>query len=171
MSLETVRLSQRAKDQLNVSSATPESRTGTCSAAGPSVSRWPTACAGAREHPRRQQCGDDLEGVRRARRRHLPGPHDPACRNDGLRTDPETVAEQFRLHLHRGIGYLFGDPSLKSLTDCSTGALRCPTARHRTAMRRTHLSRPIRLAFARAARPTSNVLRLRLRSWRRHRCA
>lgn len=37
------------------------------------------------------------------------------CVNDGLATDPETLAEQFRLHLHRGIGYLFGDPKLKSL--------------------------------------------------------
>lgn len=37
------------------------------------------------------------------------------CQNDGLGTDTETVAEQFRLHLHRGIGYLFGDPRLKSL--------------------------------------------------------
>ncbi len=37
------------------------------------------------------------------------------CLNDGLATDPDTVAEQFRLHLHRGIGYLFGDPQLKSL--------------------------------------------------------
>lgn len=38
------------------------------------------------------------------------------CVNDGLGADPDTVAEQFRLHLHRGIGYLFGDPQLKSLT-------------------------------------------------------
>lgn len=37
------------------------------------------------------------------------------CVNDGLGTDAETVTEQFRLHLHRGIGYVFGDPQLKSL--------------------------------------------------------
>jgi DNA sulfur modification protein DndE len=37
------------------------------------------------------------------------------CHEDGLETDPVTVEEQFRLHLHRGIGYLFGDPELKSL--------------------------------------------------------
>ena len=30
------------------------------------------------------------------------------CVNDGLDTEPDTVAEQLRLHLHRGIGYLFG---------------------------------------------------------------
>jgi DNA sulfur modification protein DndE len=36
------------------------------------------------------------------------------CYLDGLPRDDETVSEQFKLHLHRGIGYLFGD---KSLTD------------------------------------------------------
>ncbi|HEY3364926.1 MAG TPA: DNA sulfur modification protein DndE [Symbiobacteriaceae bacterium] len=28
------------------------------------------------------------------------------CLNDGLGSDPEVLARQFRLHLHRGIGYL-----------------------------------------------------------------
>ncbi len=37
------------------------------------------------------------------------------CYNDGLSTDKETLATQFRLHLHRGIGYLAGDPKLKKL--------------------------------------------------------
>jgi DNA sulfur modification protein DndE len=37
------------------------------------------------------------------------------CAIDGLGTDPETVAQQFRLHLHRGVGYLFGSPALKTL--------------------------------------------------------
>ncbi|MFC4605840.1 DNA sulfur modification protein DndE [Rhodococcus kronopolitis] len=31
------------------------------------------------------------------------------CHRDGLPLDEETVANQFRLHLHRGIGYLIGD--------------------------------------------------------------
>lgn len=31
------------------------------------------------------------------------------CHNDGLPLDDETLATQFRLHLHRGIGYLIGD--------------------------------------------------------------
>jgi len=39
------------------------------------------------------------------------------CHNDGLGTDPETLAAQFRLHLHRGIGYLAGDPNVKSIED------------------------------------------------------
>ena len=38
------------------------------------------------------------------------------CSADGLDTDPDTLAEQFRLHLHRGIGYLAGDPELKTLS-------------------------------------------------------
>ena len=31
------------------------------------------------------------------------------CRQDDLDIDDETLAEQFKLHLHRGIGSLFGD--------------------------------------------------------------
>lgn len=31
------------------------------------------------------------------------------CHNDGLPLDEDTLAHQFRLHLHRGIGYLVGD--------------------------------------------------------------
>jgi len=37
------------------------------------------------------------------------------CYRDGLPTDRETLATQFRLHLHRGIGYLAGDPTLRSI--------------------------------------------------------
>ncbi|MFV9634436.1 DNA sulfur modification protein DndE [Mycobacterium neumannii] len=32
------------------------------------------------------------------------------CHADGRSLDDETLATQFRLHLHRGIGYLVGDP-------------------------------------------------------------
>ena len=39
------------------------------------------------------------------------------CHNDGLGTDKETLARQFRLHLHRGIGYLAGDIKLKKIED------------------------------------------------------
>ncbi|MBD2595428.1 DNA sulfur modification protein DndE [Nostoc spongiaeforme FACHB-130] len=39
------------------------------------------------------------------------------CHNDGLGTDKETLATQFRLHLHRGIGYLAGDPNIKKIED------------------------------------------------------
>lgn len=39
------------------------------------------------------------------------------CHEDGLGTDSETLAEQFRLHLHRGIGYLAADRSIASIAD------------------------------------------------------
>jgi DNA sulfur modification protein DndE len=46
------------------------------------------------------------------------------CHNDGLGGDKETLANQFRLHLHRGIGYLAGDPISKNRRLNSY----CPTA-------------------------------------------
>lgn len=39
------------------------------------------------------------------------------CHLDGLGTDEETVAEQFKLHLHRGIGYLFGDKGMTNVAE------------------------------------------------------
>ena len=34
------------------------------------------------------------------------------CQQEDLGTDPETISTQFRLHLHRGIGYLSARPNL-----------------------------------------------------------
>ena len=45
------------------------------------------------------------------------------CHNDGLGTDKETLIIQFRLHLHRGIGYLSGDLNVKNIEDL---ILLCP---------------------------------------------
>ena len=39
------------------------------------------------------------------------------CIRDGLGTDDETVAEQFRLHLHRGVSYLAADKGLRDIGD------------------------------------------------------
>jgi DNA sulfur modification protein DndE len=39
------------------------------------------------------------------------------CHQDNLPTDPDTLAQQFLLHLHRGIGYLAGDRNLKQIED------------------------------------------------------
>lgn len=39
------------------------------------------------------------------------------CYNDGLSIDKETLTTQFRLHLHRGIAYLAGDPNIKKIED------------------------------------------------------
>lgn len=46
------------------------------------------------------------------------------CRRDGLPDDPDVVAKQFRLHLHRGIGYLAGDRKLKTTDSMLELALR-----------------------------------------------
>ncbi|MCL1464673.1 DNA sulfur modification protein DndE [Argonema galeatum] len=45
------------------------------------------------------------------------------CHNDGLGCDKEILANQFRLHLHRGIGYLAGDPNIKKIEELITIAL------------------------------------------------
>ncbi len=39
------------------------------------------------------------------------------CHQDGLSTDGETLKQQFRLHLHRGISYLAGDANLNNIED------------------------------------------------------
>ena len=41
------------------------------------------------------------------------------CERDGLKLDDETLDHQFRLHLHRGIGYLRGNQKLKDIKDLS----------------------------------------------------
>lgn len=45
------------------------------------------------------------------------------CHTDGLGLDEETLTNQFRLHLHRGIGYLVGDPRVTSVTGLASVAL------------------------------------------------
>jgi DNA sulfur modification protein DndE len=42
---------------------------------------------------------------------------------DGLGIDDETLFNQFRLHLHRGIGYLVGDPRVTDVTGLASVAL------------------------------------------------
>lgn len=39
------------------------------------------------------------------------------CASDGLDSSPEVLAQQFRLHLHRGIAYLAGDKRLRGIED------------------------------------------------------
>jgi DNA sulfur modification protein DndE len=50
------------------------------------------------------------------------------CRRDGLSLDDDTLATQFRLHLHRGIGYLVGDPQVTDIAGLVSVALREPPA-------------------------------------------
>ncbi|MGB3536025.1 MAG: DNA sulfur modification protein DndE [Microcoleaceae cyanobacterium] len=46
------------------------------------------------------------------------------CYQYGLGTDQETLATQFRLHLHRGIGYLAGDSNIENLESLMTSAFK-----------------------------------------------
>lgn len=39
------------------------------------------------------------------------------CQDDGLPTDDETLAKQLKLHLHRGINYLFAPGAMRNLPD------------------------------------------------------
>jgi DNA sulfur modification protein DndE len=50
------------------------------------------------------------------------------CQQDGLDLDEEMLAQQFRLHLHRGIGYLFGDPRVTDIVGLASLALEEPPA-------------------------------------------
>lgn len=45
------------------------------------------------------------------------------CVCDGLSTDSETLAQQFRRHLHRGISYLAGNKDLRSIEALNSLAL------------------------------------------------
>lgn len=46
------------------------------------------------------------------------------CLDDGLDTNPETLARQFRLHLHRGISYLAATGFIKSIIDLFETAIK-----------------------------------------------
>jgi DNA sulfur modification protein DndE len=48
------------------------------------------------------------------------------CHEQGLPLDEETLAQQFRLHLHRGIGYLVGDPRVTDLPGLAGLAVNAP---------------------------------------------
>lgn len=116
MSLETITLSQRGKEQLTRSKRDTGIKNWNV------LSRWALCLSLAEESvpaPSKIPADSSVEMSWR-----VFGGADAdvylalvtqRCHNDGLGTDAETVAEQFRLHLHRGIGYLFGDPQLKSL--------------------------------------------------------
>jgi DNA sulfur modification protein DndE len=46
------------------------------------------------------------------------------CEADGIEQTPESIAHQFRLHLHRGITYLVGTEDTRSLSGLVSLALR-----------------------------------------------
>ena len=118
MALEHIRLSQKAKDQLirlkrltGIKSWNVLCRWGLCvSLAEPSVAP-----------PNRIPADSNVEMSWRV----FSGGHGDLylallkerCILDGLGVDQETVAHQFRLHLHRGISYLVADRTLREVGD------------------------------------------------------
>ncbi|MCC2591825.1 DNA sulfur modification protein DndE [Tessaracoccus sp. OS52] len=130
MAIEHIRLSQQARDQL----ITLKRRTG--------VQHWNVLCRWAFCRSLAEPApptaikltldsnvemnwrtfggdlGDVLWGLLRLR-----------VHNDGLPLDDETLVQQFRLHLHRGIGYLVGDPRVKDVAGlASVGLSELPAA-------------------------------------------
>ncbi|OCB14092.1 DNA sulfur modification protein DndE [Mycolicibacterium porcinum] len=125
MTLEHIRLSQTARDQL----VTLKRRTG--------VEHWNVLCRWAFCRSLAEPAppptvkltldssvemtwrvfagdyGDILWGLLRFR-----------CNKDGLDLDDENLNQQFRLHLHRGIGYLVGDPRVSDVAGLASVALK-----------------------------------------------
>ena len=112
--IETVRVSQKARDQL----ITLKRNT--------SIPNWNTLCRWAfctslrepqtpPDHPIATDSSIEMTW------KVFGGPHaslywallKQRCRRDGLSIDDATLSRQFKLHLHRGIGYLAGDPRLR----------------------------------------------------------
>ena len=116
MTLEHIRLTQTARDQL----ITLKRRTGI--AQWNVLSRWALCRSLAEPAPPPAvklvldsnvemtwrvfagEHGDELWALLRYR-----------CHEDGLSLDEETLGQQFRLHLHRGVGYLVGDPRVTDI--------------------------------------------------------
>ena len=117
MSLETIRLSEQAKDQLTRVKRNTRVKNWNV------LCRWALCMSLAEEtkpNPSKIPADSSVEMTWK-----VFGGADadvylalikPRCHEEGLDTGSSTVEEQFRLHLHRGIGYLFGDPELKSLS-------------------------------------------------------
>jgi len=118
MSLETVRVSQRAKDQLVLL----KRRTGIKN--WNVLCRWALCVSLADARPPRDESFATDSNVEMTWRT-FGGDHEQLylgileerCIRDGIEPTDETLATQFRLHLHRGIAFLAGDPDIRSIRD------------------------------------------------------
>lgn len=125
--VENIRLSQKARDQL----ITLKRKTGLTqwnelcrwalctSLAEPSVPPRARIPADSNVEMTWATFGGRYEVIYAALIRHR-------CHQDGLGTDTETLAEQFRLHLHRGLGYLAAS---KGISNAATLMQRIPETR------------------------------------------
>lgn len=118
MAIEHIRLSQQAKDQLSrlkrvtgIRSWNVLCRWGLCiSLAEPTVPPSKRIPADSNVEMSWKVFAGDFGGLYLALLKER-------CVRDGLTLDNETVAQQFRLHLHRGISYLAADRKLRSIED------------------------------------------------------
>ena len=114
--IETVRVSPAARDQL----VTLKRRTGLTH--WNELCRW-ALCRSLAEPTTPADIPIPVEEGIEMSWRTFAGPHGDLflglvrhrCGQDGLDTDESTIARYFRLHLHRGIGYLFGDSNVNSI--------------------------------------------------------
>jgi DNA sulfur modification protein DndE len=130
MSVEHIRLTRTARDQL----VTLKRRTG--------ITQWNVLCRWAFCRSLAEKapppiiklvCDSNVEMTWRV----FAGDHGEElwallryrCHLDGLPLDDETLGRQFRLHLHRGIGYLVGDPRVTDIVGLITiGLAELPAA-------------------------------------------
>lgn len=114
--IETVRVSPAARDQL----ITLKRRTGITH--WNELCRW-ALCRSLAEPTAPADVPIPVEDGIEMSWRTFAGPHGDLylglirqrCTQDQVATDDVTVARHFRLHLHRGIGYLFGDADVNSI--------------------------------------------------------
>lgn len=124
MTIESVRVSQAARDQL----VTLKRRTG--------ITNWNILCRWALCRSLAEPAPPPsvhlvLDSNVEMSWRVFAGEHGDVywgllryrCHTDGLALDDDTLATQFRLHLHRGIGYLVGDPRVTDVAGLASLAL------------------------------------------------
>lgn len=118
MSLDRIQLSQTAKDQLlKLKRSTGIKHWNV-------LCRW-ALCTSLAEPARPPAAKIPADSNVEMSFKVLGGPHheiylallQARCARDGLPLDEETLAAQLRLHLHRGIGYVFADKRIQGVGD------------------------------------------------------
>jgi DNA sulfur modification protein DndE len=124
MSIEQIRLSQAAKEQL----VRLKRRTGIKN--WNALCRW-GFCRSLAEPSKPSPVPIPSDSSVEMTWKTFAGPHAMVymtllkgrCHKDGVELTDELLNQQFRLHLHRGIAYLAGDKSLRQIEDLAQVAL------------------------------------------------